>query len=268
MNLPGLLAALLGLVAFGVSYHRTLPFRASKRALLLLLAVLISIPGLSFPFYYTHLLPESALYYQFRSLPGAELFLVPIGIAGGLAATFLPRFLLGFPLFGAVGAFTLPFLKPIFAPIRDEDFTHRSREGVVLQSTPSTCGPAATTTLMRSVGIEVSEMEIARAAHSSASGTEAWYLARAARARGARVEFAFFDPPGPGDRFPAMLGTFIGGTGHFIVILGEKDGIYSLADPLRGLDEVTLETLNHRYRFSGFRMLLHGPVSSPENREN
>jgi len=48
--------------------------------------------------------------------------------------------------------------------------------GCVLQSTGSTCGPAALATIFNYYGISKSEEEIARAAFSSSSGTENWTI--------------------------------------------------------------------------------------------
>ncbi|MCU0797721.1 MAG: hypothetical protein MUF31_17500 [Akkermansiaceae bacterium] len=173
MNAVGLVSNLLAILSFAWVYRRSVGTPWKTRWLWWLGALILALPGLSFSAHYLRVMPETEVYYEFRSLPGIELCLVPIGVFAGLTATFAHRVFLVVPLLGCLGVGLLPFLKPIFIPIPDEEFTHRCEEGVFLQSTASTCGPAATATLMGNVGIVVSEEQLAREAYSSGRGTEA-----------------------------------------------------------------------------------------------
>src|SRR5512146_896731 len=99
-NWLGTICAAGALAAFYLSYRFGMSAAAKTRLLLALVALIIAIPGASFATYYTHALPEPSWYYEFRSWRGTECLLVMLGVAGGLMASLLPRFLLILPLFG------------------------------------------------------------------------------------------------------------------------------------------------------------------------
>jgi len=86
LNWIGLSAVALAVMAFFVSYRIWIGWSLKRKLVLLVITTLLALPGLSFAFYYTHILPESAGYYQFRSIRFVEFCLVPIGIAGGVFA--------------------------------------------------------------------------------------------------------------------------------------------------------------------------------------
>jgi hypothetical protein len=253
-NWLGIISAILAIVAFFVSYRTTTDIPAKKRIMLAMLAMAAAIPGASFAFFYTQILPEAAWYYQFRSILGVELLLVFLGVAGGLVASFFPRMLLGFPLF-AVAAFSIiPFIKPFVGPIPDGKLRDEWDGDVCLQSTSSTCGAASTATILKQLGTDATEPEIAAEAHSYSGGTEAWYLARAARSRGFDVDFVFTSGFSPEIGLPAVVGVRLGSIGHFIPILGQKGDLFIVGDPLRGRELLSRRELNERYRFTGFHM--------------
>ena len=252
-NWLGIVSAILAIIAFLVTYRLTKDTPVKKRAILATLAVLTAIPGASFSIYYAHIFPEQDWYYQFRSLTGTEFLIVFLGIAGGLAATFLPHILLILPLLGVVAFSITPFIKPFIGPIPDDTFQDEWHGEVCLQSTPSTCGAASTATILKR-GTDVKESEIAAEAHSYAGGTEAWYLARAVRARGFDVEFVFTEGFSPEIGLPAVVGVQLGAIGHFIPILGQEGERFIIGDPLHGRELLSLDQLNQRYKFTGFHM--------------
>ena len=142
-NWLGVISAILAFVAFFVVYRAAKDARSKKRMTLTLLAIVASIPGASFAVYYAHVLPEPSWYYQFRSIPGTELLIVILGIAGGLVATLLPRVFLILPLIGLAAFSIAPIIKPFIGPISVGTLQNNWDGEVCLQSTGSTCGAAS-----------------------------------------------------------------------------------------------------------------------------
>jgi hypothetical protein len=255
-NWFGTICAGGALVAFFFCYRAGMAVPKRTRILLALASIVLAIPGASFAAYYAHVLPEPSWYYEFRSWRGTEVFLVMLGVAGGLVASLLPRMLLIVPLFGAAAFAITPIIKPFVGPIPDGVLRDKWDGEVCLQSTPSTCGPASVATIMRSYGVKVAESQLAREAHSYARGTEAWYLARAVRARGFGMEFkrsSGFDPAIP---FPAVAAVRVGGVGHFIPILARDGSQFHVGDPLIGREVLSRDTLLERYTFTGVYLVI------------
>jgi len=253
-NWLGIISVILAFAAFFVTYRSSKRISTKPRILIALLAIVMAISAASFGVYYAHVIPESSWYYQFRSFAGTEFLMVFMGVAGGMVATLMPRFLLGIPLFGVAAFSVAPIIKPLIGPIPNGTFRDEWDGEVCLQSTPSTCGAASTATILKQLGADVTESELAAEAHSYAGGTEAWYLARAARSRGFDVNFEFSPGFSPEDGFPAMLGVRFGSTGHFIAILGKEEGKFVVGDPLRGRELLSREELEQRYDFTAFHM--------------
>lgn len=231
-----------------------------QRGLLSLVALLAAIPGASFTAYYGHVFPEPGWYYEFRSCPGTECLLMVLGIAGGLASSLLPRVLQSIPLIGVAVFAIAPIIKPLVAPL-PEGMLHDEWSGTVcLQSTPSTCGAAAAATILQTFGLSVTEAQLAQEAYSSASGTEAWYLARAVRNHGFAVRFHLVSDLDPNAQYPAIVGVRLGEFGHFIAILSREGDRFHVGDPLVGPEVLSHAELLARYRFTGFFMCIN-PVA-------
>lgn len=253
-NWLGVTAALLALMAFLVSYCLAKKAPLKARVTWALWGMIAAIPGMSFAVHYAHLFPESDWYYQFRSIVGTEFLMVFVGVAGGLMATLLPRLLLFLPLLGVVGFSFVPVSKPFIGPIQPELLQDKWDGEVCLQSTPSTCGAASTATILKQLGVNVTESEIAKEAHSYSGGTEAWYLARAASTRGFDVDFIFSRGFTPEEGLPAVVGVRLSSFGHFIAVLGQEGDQYIVGDPLQGRELLSREELLRRYAFTGFHM--------------
>jgi Peptidase C39 family len=224
----------------------------------------LAIPGLLFVFYYLHIFDNAVWFYSFRALPYSELSACGLGfVAGILNSWFQPQTLGEKSLCpGVLLLFTLiPFIKPVLTPIDIDHLQDRFENGVVLQSTFSTCGPASAATILRNLGQAVSEKELARESFTSRGGTENWYLARALRRRG--FDVAFQVQPANNGSIPitAIAGVVLrGGAGHFIAILSDSGGQVTIADPLNGKHVITKADLTTYYNFTGFFMVIQPSV--------
>lgn len=264
-NYTGLLAAGLSVVVFHRVYERNARRPLAPRIGFAVLSLPPALPALCFATYYLHWLPEEKWMYELRSWRGSEWWFVLLGAFFAGVASLLPRKLLSAPLLMLSAMVVIPFAKPISGPIANETFRDKWEDGVCLQSTPSTCGPASVATILDSLGLHLTEKEIARAAFSSSTGTEAWYLARFIRSKGfdARFEFAH-DRASLSDRaLPALVGVKIGDFGHFIAVLGKDGGDYVTADPMKGRELISEEKFRKSYRPTGFSMSIK-PLNPPK----
>ncbi len=254
MNLLGLVAIISGIIGFACShrYFNTRSYRIRISACLLF--GVLAIPSILFASYYLHILPERVWFYTLRSWSGSELFAVFLGAAGGVFATLLPRFILVILLALTVLTVSVPYLKMIINPLRIADLKDKWEGDACLQSTESTCGPASSASILRFLGEDASESEIARSAYSTASGTEAWYLARYFRARGLTPKFDFQPTFVPSIPMPSIVGVRMGSFGHFIAVLKISDGIITFVDPLSGKRELKAEEFLRAFTFTGFHL--------------
>ena len=254
VNFIGWAAVCAGVIAFRFAFIRVHPLESGWRVAWFLVLGLCSVPALLFTVHYLHVLPERAWFYELRSWRGSEFLAVPLGAAAGCLATLFPRKLLGLFLIFSITTTVIPYTKTVFAPLPSGAFHDDWKDRACLQSTPSTCGPASIATILKSLGIETSEREIARHAYTYAGGTEAWYLARHVRSLGLNARFDF-RPGLPDDKeLPALVGVRLGGYGHFIPIISREGDILTIADPLRGMETVTLKELEKRCSLTGFHL--------------
>jgi len=247
---------------------RTLGKRITARRSWLLAgaaAAALAVPGLLFAVYYTHLFDSAVWFYRFRSLPTTELTACGLGFGAGLAQARLvggPAGLFGWPAI-LVLVVLIPFIKPILDPVRFDHERRSQDEGVVLQSTMSTCGPASAATILNALGHPASEGELAREAFTSRGGTENWYLARALRRRGLDVAFEIRAPNGGVVPVPSIAGVLLPGrAGHFIAILDSVGDSVTFVDPIDGKHTMATSALLERYRFTGFFMVVRRLSSS------
>jgi hypothetical protein len=259
MNYTGFAAVLFGVPVFFAVESRLRKATPSTRWPWLSLLTLLSIPSILFAVDYLHVLPESEWFYALRSCQGSEfLALFPAAAAGTLASAW-PRLSVALPLFGFLVLASAPYSKPVFNPLDESAFTERWQGDACLQSTGATCGPACVATLLKRAGVSTTERAVARACHTSASGTEAWYLARYVRAapseHGILAGFSIRPGFSPERGLPAMIGIRLrGGGGHFLAVLENKEGIITFVDPLFGQERLPLEDFRKRFTFTGFHM--------------
>lgn len=253
-NWLGIAAAALSVVGFLVSYNFASKQIQTPRYAICLLLGLLATPGLTFALHYTGLVPELDWYYNLRSVKGTELLVVFIGLWGGVVAALLPRIVLIIPFVGVLAFSVVPFIKPFIGPLDLNSLEDDWDGPVCLQSTPSTCGAAALATVLKRLGHSVAEAELAKDAYSYAGGTEAWYLARAAKERGYATKFSFNPGFSLEDGVPALVGVRIGLAGHFIAILGTRGHELFVGDPLVGPELMSRDELLQRYEFTGFHL--------------
>ena len=262
-NWIGIAAGTLSVVIFFSTYRAGRPLPTGRRTLFTLLALILAIPGASFAAYYTHLFPEPAWYYEFRSWAGTEFLILSIGLAGGLLC-------LGFSSLGRICVLLMvvalsfgPFLKPILGALNPNELRDLWYDDVCMQSTASTCGAASVATILRHFNLNATEAVLAREAYSYVGGTEAWYLARTARRRGLNATFQFISTRHPTTDLvlPALAGVRLAGAGHFIPILSFDGEAYVIGDPLVGRQSLSRPELLNRYDFTGFFMPIQVPSS-------
>jgi len=150
----------------------------------------------------------------------------------------------------------VPYVKPLVNALDPGELHDEWRDDVCLQSTESSCGPAAVATLLRAHGVQAEEAELARECFTSRGGTENWYLARAMRRRGVRVDYV--SATGVNDvPLPCIAGVRLGGPqgdGHFITILGRSGERHITGDPRLGRLVMSEGDLARDYHFTGFFM--------------
>lgn len=267
MNYMLILTLLVASILFVVG---NLPGCRTKMQTFIVLCIfgfVIAIPGILFAIYYFKILGEPIWLYQFRSVPFSELSAGGAGLLSGLLHgkwSSNPKFrrIAGgwfFPVILVIGLI-VPYLKPILRPPKWSEFQDHWLQGVCLQTSESSCGPACAATLLRRIGRTTTEKEIAQASFTSRNGTENWYLARTLRARGLKVQFVFepdLNKPWP---YPAIAGVrlpgYYGNTGHFIAVLDRVGDKYIIADPLEGKSIQSQSELRGTYDFTGFFMVV------------
>ena len=225
----------------------------------------MAVPAILYAGYYWHFVDEPIFLYRLRLLPGSELLAGLIGLPFGWIGMTVGRHHIRAIRLSVIGLaiapmlVLLPYTKQILFPLDHSIMKDHWSENICIQSTGSTCGPSAAATVLRSLGQEANEAELAIAAHTSTSGTEIWYLARALRARGLTVSFVATEPNPSTLPYPAIAGTRIGnetGTGHFIAILEREGDRYVIGDPMIGRQVLSLAEITNGRFFTGFFLLI------------
>lgn len=216
-----------------------------------------AIPGLAFTLYYLHLFDDWLAFYQFRSISFIELTGSGVGFAAGGFSAWVERagvWTRVACLLGLLAWICVPYLKPVLAPLDWDSLSDHWEQGVCMQSTAATCGPASVATVLRHLGLSSTEEELARECFSYRGGTENWFLARALRERGFAVTYRQRTGLSADIVAPAIAGVRIGTAGHFIAILSFENGQIELGDPLIGRRSYALQELRDVYELTGFFM--------------
>jgi len=145
--------------------------------------------------------------------------------------------------------------------------TRFDTNGICIQSTDYTCGPAAAVTALRHIGLRAGEGQIAIASHSSAAiGTPPDMLCRGLRSLYAadklQCDLQYFskleDLPAGRPILAVIKYTFL--EDHYVVILGMTPEHVLVADPNRGRVAYTRKTFLERWRKLGIVLSRPGGV--------
>ncbi len=233
---------------------------------LAIFSFIAAVPAFLFAVYYVGVLGEAGWFYSFRALSGSEFFACGAGLLGGWVQTkrnqsqrIRKQVSAGFIPFILLLCVAAPYLKQIFLRPDWNNFHDRWAEGVCLQSSESSCGPASAATVLKLAGKPATEKEIAQESFTSRRGTENWYLIRTLRRHGLDAHYSIGQPNHTDLPFPAIVGVRLGGksgAGHFIAILGKSGSRYVVGDPLDGREELDEAHLQDRYYFTGFSIVV------------
>ncbi len=175
-----------------------------------------------------------------------------------------------------VGLFMVVFvfvksLWPFFAPLADRQQlahlqTRMDEDGVCLQTTGYTCGPASAVTGLRKLGLLAEESKISILSYtSSKTGTEPDILAGALQTEyhkdGLSAEYRVFKDISELRQAGLTLAVIKFGflVDHFVTVLEVTDKEVIVGDPLNGLDRMTHEDFLKKWRFSGIVLTRQNP---------
>lgn len=265
---PLFVPTLVGTLAFffvGIWLSRRTQSRIQNLSLAAF-SLISAVPAFLFVIYYTGILGEAGWFYSFRSSQGSEFLVCGAGLLAGWLQNkrsqskhISKQVSAGFIPFILVLCVAIPYLKQIFLRPDWNHFNDRWSEGVCLQSSESSCGPASAATLLKLADQPAVEKEIAQESFTSRRGTENWYLIRTLRRHGLNIRYSIGQPNQTDLPFPSIVGVRLGGksgAGHFIVILAKSKDGYVVGDPLSGREELNGAQLQERYYFTGFSMVL------------
>ncbi|MEI7729495.1 MAG: cysteine peptidase family C39 domain-containing protein [Verrucomicrobiota bacterium] len=153
----------------------------------------------------------------------------------------------------------LPFLGPAINRKHLASLeTDVNRDGVCLQKTDYTCGPAAAVTALRRLGLKAEEGTIAILAHTSfAIGTAPDVLAETLSAQygaqGITADYRFFktiqELRNAGEVLAVIkYGLFVD---HYVAVLEVNDNEIVLGDPLAGKTALSYAAFDEKWRHSG-----------------
>lgn len=252
-SLPVAIAvAILSFILFRSLYLRTK--KPSVHSACVFTASLLAIPPVLFLSNYLLHIPNSIWFINFHSLPGAEASSGLIGaLLGVMFASSRLRSrqpstsVLRISTVIAVMLLIAPFGKQLFFRQDYSKLGNSWVNGVCEQTSSSTCVAASCATVVRMLGGNLTERELAKEAGSNRRGTEIWYMIRAIRRHGYEIEPRYAksvkDVP-----TPAVLGVKIGGAGHVVVLMSESDAGPEIGNPFQGRrGHYTWEAFERRY---------------------
>jgi ABC-type bacteriocin/lantibiotic exporter with double-glycine peptidase domain len=145
----------------------------------------------------------------------------------------------------------LPWAKPLINPLAEFATQNVVTNGVIHQTSPSTCGPCAMAFTLSLLGCTASEGVLADESFTSGSGTELWFLARCAERRGFRVTYSASTSVLSAD---SIIGIRLGDTGHSVSVYGVSDDYVAIHDSMQGRTMIPRTTLLTTYRYSGLSL--------------
>jgi predicted double-glycine peptidase len=142
-------------------------------------------------------------------------------------------------------------------------------DGVCLQRTSYTCGPAAAVTGLRKLGLPAEEGQLAIWSHASQFGTTPDAIADALRSRyganGLEARYQKFqkveDLKRPGVTLAVVKYDLM--TDHFVAVLGITDQEVIVGDPLSGKTIYSYKDFAKQWRFCGISLTLNSNAHHP-----
>lgn len=247
-----LLPALVAALATHILVRWILTKWPSHRWTVRAIASLAALPWLSHVVYYTHVF-DKPWFYEVRALP---VMTTAVGLVAGVVASFFEAKRVNRSLqftFSAV-LVLLALGKPSLMLLPTASLKNAWKDGVCLQTSGASCGACATASVLRALGRDSTEAEVAYQSYTTASGTHNWYLASYVRSKGLLVRF--HAPNTIADVVPpAIVGVRLqGGAGHFLAFLGWNGDRVVLGEPLMGRLVLTPSEFNEKYEFAQFAM--------------
>ncbi len=209
------------------------------------------------------------LYYQFSFSWVGQGHIEPLAFSFLLPAVFgmliprlkIPRQRLMVWVLAAVGTGYLgvmPFVESALVRQRLQGLETWREDGICLQTTEFTCGPAAAVTSLHQLGLQAEESELAIAACTTPSrGTSVGQLANAIESlfsdQGVKCRFVRFSSVEQmHDLCPVIVTVkyrFM--IDHFVTVLAVEDDTVVLADPLKGTERLSYEDFCCKWRRIG-----------------
>lgn len=129
----------------------------------------------------------------------------------------------------AVGLGDREYTRPIWERCREIE-----KNGVIFQSTPSTCGPAAMANLLRRLGRKASERDLAHAGRTRRTGTTGDELLRAAERFFPDLKAAWLKPTLTEIEQAGVPCVLSLDEVHFITLIGKRGHLFETIDPSVG----------------------------------
>lgn len=221
--------------------------------LILTMAVVRRIPSLEFAFPFQWLMMDRM---EFVILS----FLIPFTLT--LPAARLPiqrqrRMVIAFMWVVIANYAVLPFLMPAWSWHFMVNLKNTCHNGVCLQSTNYTCGPAAAVTALQQLGVESEEGKLAILAHSTAvTGTPADSLCAAINRlygrEGVVCTYQEYSGIAEMKKLPVIAVVKFGFlVDHYVAVLEITDTTVEIGDPLEGRVRLSHQAFNERWRHCG-----------------
>jgi ABC-type bacteriocin/lantibiotic exporter with double-glycine peptidase domain len=124
----------------------------------------------------------------------------------------------------------VPFGKQLFyTKVEYSGLKNVWKDGVCKQTSGTTCMPASFATVVRLIGGNITEQELAREAATNSGGTEVWYLIRVLRRHGYEVDIRTAKSLKDASA-PAVIG--LGVMGHVVVLMSKSNAGPEIGDPI------------------------------------
>ena len=259
--LTGLVFACLG-VGYGKRLHRlgaTLSAKARVRDMPLIPVSLLLFMASLFASHWVLSHPQWGWYVpaavEYHLLPlfwGVKIALITFAMVSISVLAFLNHRIAGSVLLVVVGVFIFGLeitMRYVNQP-HLEEMRVNERDGMIFQSTASTCAAAACANIATRLGVPKGEAEMAELLHTTWAGTSPGQIVWGMRKLGFSARKAYSPRLEPEDIQAPAVFLFNFGTdadAHAVAFMGMKDGKAEIWDPVSGKILMTAEMLRIRW---------------------